>query len=234
MKTIKRLFALMTALVLMLALSAVAFAADPAGYTITITSSASGHTYEAYQIFTGDLSDGVLSNVQWGSGVDSAALLTALKADAALGARFKDCTTAADVAKAMDGIGNDSAEAQAFSQVVGSHLTSVAASSTAVTGGYTISGLAAGYYLVKDQAGSQTGDDAYTRFILEVVGNVTAAPKGTVPTVVKKVRENVKYTKDDGFGAGYNDVADYSIGDAVPFEFIGTLPANYADYTSYK
>lgn len=40
-----------------------------AGKTFTITAPNNNHTYEIYQIFTGDLSEGgkTLSNVKWGS-----------------------------------------------------------------------------------------------------------------------------------------------------------------------
>ncbi len=56
------------------AYAAEASAATDATHDLTITGTRTGHTYEAYQIFTGDLStneDGnkVLSNVSWGEGV---------------------------------------------------------------------------------------------------------------------------------------------------------------------
>ena len=74
MKTVKSAFSLLLALVLTLALSITAFAAET--YTITITNDKTGHTYEAYQIFAGDLTekDGnkILSNITWGSGVTDA------------------------------------------------------------------------------------------------------------------------------------------------------------------
>lgn len=43
-------------------------------YKLTLTGTATGHTYEAYQIFKGDLTTNtegktVLSNVKWGEGV---------------------------------------------------------------------------------------------------------------------------------------------------------------------
>ena len=42
-------------------------------YSLTLSGTATGHTYEAYQIFTGDLSTNegkkVLSNVKWGTGI---------------------------------------------------------------------------------------------------------------------------------------------------------------------
>ena len=55
MKHTKKLASLLLALVLAFALAVPAFAED--GYSITITNSATGHTYEAYQIFTGDLAE---------------------------------------------------------------------------------------------------------------------------------------------------------------------------------
>ena len=237
MKILKRALATMLSLVMLLVFALPAFAEDtPKTYTITISNVAAGHTYEAYQIFTGDFSDGVLSNVAWGSGVNNSALLTALKKNTTVGSKFTLATTAADVAKAMNGIGKDSAEAKAIAQVVGQNLSGTKRISTEGTGVYKIEGLAAGYYLVKDQDASikANQDDSYTGIILAVVGDTTVAPKGTTPTVVKKVKENVKYINDDTFGAGYNDVADYNIGDTGPFELIGTLPSNYGDYSTYS
>ena len=57
-------------------------------------------------------------------------------------------------------------------------------------GSYTISGLAAGYYLIQDKANSVTGE----RFLhfLHFEGdsaNVTVTPKSTTPTVDKKVQD---------------------------------------------
>ena len=56
--------------------------ASAVDYTITIkdTDTANVHTYEAYQIFTGALADGVLSGIEWGSGVDTTGLVDAVKA----------------------------------------------------------------------------------------------------------------------------------------------------------
>lgn len=232
-KMLKTISSLALALVMLAALAIPAFAAET--YTVTIESDSSGHTYEAYQIFAGDLYDGILSNVTWGTGVDGNALLAALKADATVGATFASATSAAAVTAAFDGVANDSAAAKAFAAVAGQHLTTATGTSTQAKGPYTISGLPAGYYLVKDKNGSQNGkDEAYTRFVLQVVENVSATPKASTPTVEKKVKENDQYTADGGYGAGYNDVADYNIGDSVPFKLIGTLPSTYADYSTYS
>lgn len=211
-----------------------AFAADST-YTITITNNASGHVYEAYQVFSGSLSDqGVLSNVNWGSGVDGAALLTALKGASISGLDFSSCTDAASVAEVLSAakLGDDAAASQAFAQIVGQHLTaSVSGTCAYADGKYTISGLAAGYYFVKDQDGSVTGNDSYTRFMLQVVKDVTVQPKSGSVTVEKKVKDT-----DDSAAVttGWQDSADYDIGDAVPFQLTGTLPADYADYSTYQ
>jgi len=233
---LRNMFAVFVSVLMMIGMGVTAFA-DDTTYTITINNTASGHTYEAYQVFSGTLDETgtVLSNIQWGTGVDSAALLTALQSDKTTTLDFSACTDAASVAKVLSDNNTNADAAKAFAQLVGQHLATNKKSSTEKAGPYTITGLAAGYYLVKDKDSTQKDvDDSYTSFILKVAGNVSADPKGTIPTVEKKVQENVKYTDNDGYGAGYNDVADYNIGDAVPFELIGTLPENYADYTTYN
>ncbi len=231
MKTMKKVCANIIVLVMMLALGITAHAAGE--YTITINNSTSGHVYEAYQIFTGDLSGDVLSNVQWGTGVDGTALLAALKADGTVGSAFAACATAADVAAAMSGMTDDAAAAQAIAQIVGGNLsTTIAGTSSQSTSPYTITPLDAGYYLVKDQDDTQLGqDDAYTRFILEVVNDVTVTPKSDVPTMTKMV-EDVNDSTAEGWSIANS--ADHDIGDTIPFILTGTLPSNYDDYTSYK
>ena len=100
---------------------------------------------------------------------------------------------------------------------------------------YTISELAAGYYLVKDQDNSLQGDkdEAYTDYIVQVLGNTTMAPKSEVPSVEKKVYEQDLSDDNTGYGPGYNDVADWDIGDSIPFKLIGTVPdmSAYDTYT---
>ena len=63
MKHTKKLASLLLALVMVFALATTAFAAKNA--TISAPKE-STRTYEVYQIFTGDLHEGVLSNIKWG------------------------------------------------------------------------------------------------------------------------------------------------------------------------
>ena len=251
MRKIRKLIGLLLAVAMVFAMNAVAFADDEdESYSITIRNEKSGHTYEAYQIFSGDLTvetvendDGTstetrtLSNIEWGNGVDKTALLSALKGTEDAPTAFQDCEDAADVADVLENYGTDSSQIKAFADIAGQYLTIRSGSSnTCVNGEYTITGLEAGYYLVKDSDNSLSGveGDAYTDFILKVVDDTEAQPKSDVPSVEKKVQEDDKYEQDGDYGAGYNDVADWNIGDDVPFKLIGTVPDNLDDYETYK
>ena len=222
MKTVTRALALVLALTLLLAMSATVFAADDT-YTITISGDnvVAGHIYEAYQIFKGDLAEKdsktILSNIEWGSSVNGDALLTALKADATLGNDFKDCTTAAQVADVLATYGSDAGKTQQFAKLAGANLNAtVAGTSTWNESGknYSISSLAPGYYLVKDKDDSAPSSDAYTRYILQVVHNVTVNAKTDVPTVDKNIKEGDTSVKANNASIG--DVINYEVKSAVP------------------
>lgn len=211
MKTVGRAFSLLLALVLTLALSITAFAAET--YTITITNDKTGHTYEAYQIFAGDLTekDGnkILSNITWGSGVTDAGK-----------------TALGDAAEKAASLKNE-ADAKAFAEEVAKYLQNPT-ESTAGSGSYTISGLSAGYYLVKDKDNTLSDqDDFYTAYIMQVVGNVTAEPKGEKPGLDKQIKHN----DDNSWGV----VGDNQIGDTVEFRTVSDVPdtTGYETYT-YK
>lgn len=245
MKATRKLLALLLALLLTAALTVPALAdpeaspqpAAPATYTITIENNKPGHTYEAYQVFAGDLAGNVLSNIEWGTGVNGAGLLAALKSDSAYGSYFTNCTTAAQVAEVLTKkFDSDSDELNAFAVLVNAHLadTPTGTSGAISEEKYTISNLPAGYYLLKDKDNSlDDSNSAYTMYMLQLVGNLTTTPKASAPTVEKKVQENTKVTENEGYGTGYNDVADWNIGDAVPFKLIGALPA-MSGYDTYK
>ena len=98
--TMKRFAAFLLALFMVLSLATTAFADDTEQHTITITNEKTGHTYEAYQIFAGDVSEGKLVNITWGTGVDETGLLTMLKNDLTIGSLFTDADSAEDVAGA--------------------------------------------------------------------------------------------------------------------------------------
>ena len=225
MKRMKKLVSVLLAAVMVLAMTTTVFAD---GYTITINNEATGHTYEAYQIFTGDLSKGVLSNIVWGSGITA-------DGQTALQNKYVTAETksAAGVAEALT---NDNAVL--FAKDAAGYLTTTKVDSTYNETGknYTISGLDAGYYLVKDKDSSLTDkDDAYTSYILKVAGDTTVSPKSAKPTVDKQVHDE---TADAEAGAtdGWGESADHAINESFQFKLIANLPADtdFSAYETYK
>lgn len=215
-------------------------------YTITITKDSTDtadHTYGAYQIFKGDLAekDGkkVLSNIKWGDNVNGATAVTELKKITTI-STFADLANDADAATVAKAIAdanleNDSAGAQAIADAFAKALTGDPSTSTLISEGenagkYQIAGLSAGYYLVKDTA-AVTGMGAQTRYILEVVENVTPTEKANVPSVEKKVKEKNDTTNVE---TGWQDAADYDIGDEIPYQLTGTLPGKFEEFDTYK
>ena len=247
MKKARKLTAVLLSLVMLLALVVPASAADT--YSITIHNDKTGHTYEAYQIFAGTVSSDeatagnvegpMLGDITWGENIDNPAALvqglidSGIEAFAGLDA---DTSTAADVAKALE----VAADAAAFADIVEPFLVGDPATSgdyDAEAHTYTIANLDAGYYLVKDQDGSLEGDaDTATDYIVQVLGNVTMDPKDSdIPTVLKKVYDEEFAVNDEEgtYGTGYNDVADWDIGDRVPFKLIAAVPQNIDSYEEY-
>lgn len=209
MKLFKKIagFILAFAMILAIAMPSVVMADET--YTLTLDNTVTGHIYEVYQIFTGKLSikdhKRVLSDLAWGSGVEANAYTV----------------TAKEKANTL----TDETKAKAFAKelVDGNKLsdTKVTKNSSEVT--TVIDGLAAGYYLVKD-----TDDTAY---ILQVVGNASVKVKSDVPTSEKKVKDINDST--DTTVSGWQDSADWDIGDVIPFKIEGTLPNNYTSYKTY-
>lgn len=218
MKRMKKLASLLLAMVMVLSMTITAFA-DETTYSITINNSAEGHTYEAYQIFTGDLSGTTLSNIVWGSGVSEAGQ-----------------TVLGDAAEKAETLKTE-ADAKAFAKEVAPYLTTATGSASTVTDGkYVISKLDAGYYLVKDKDSSLTDkDDAYTSYILKVAGDTTVSPKSAKPTVDKQVHDE---TADAEAGAtdGWGESADHAINESFQFKLIANLPADtdFSAYETYK
>lgn len=193
---------------------------------ITITAQESDHTYGAYQLFNGNVSDGKLTDISWGSGIDSDALLAELKNGSI--DELKDVTSAPKLAEKLSKL--ESSKVIEFSKIATKHVTGTAKT-------FTKSGEAApysykatlgeadhGYYLVKD---TDEKAAALTSPILKVAGcTVTVEAKGSVPTSTKKIKE-------DSTGE-WGDTADLDVGQEAPFKLTGTMPSNIADFTTYK
>lgn len=201
----------------------------------------SEHQYKVYQIFSGtqaDEDDAVLCDIKWGKNIDGVSFLEVLTAMDA----YKDCKTAEDVAKVIAEFGTDSKEAREFAKLVDQYKIG---DGTDIGKTSTIDGNVAdpGYYLVVDTtATSGKEDDAKNLSLLQLTKNTSLdiISKTDIPKVEKKVQEETPYVAEQmgitGYALeeGYNDVADYDIGDPVPFMLIGTMPTTLDDYATYK
>jgi fimbrial isopeptide formation D2 family protein/LPXTG-motif cell wall-anchored protein len=241
------------ALVMVMAMGITVFAIDgvatdstPAtGNVITINNVKGGHEYEAYQVFKGNVStSGILTNVEWGSGVNVDSLYVdkdfiKMFTAATAGTVTKYTGTAQDVSAVLEGYKDDSAELDAFAEIVGNYLNEdnkiVSTETTNATGStYTISGLDDGYYLVKDADDSIANktEDAYTKYILKVVGDVSVTAKAEIPTIEKKIVETQtkevegadgqKTTETSEVKVDYNNA---SLGDTVNYELTTKVPS---------
>ena len=209
MKALKKAMSVLVSLLMIFTFALPAFAAGATTYTITAP--ATTHQYEIYQIFTGDLSGNILSNVKWGANGTGT---VGQAVDSAIITELTGVNTGTD---------------REILNVVEPHAN-LNSSPVAIISNGAVYNAAAGYYLIKDKDNTVSGTDTYTTYIVKVIGDVTITPKGNVPSFVKKVKDTNDTT---GVTSDWQDSADYDIGDKVPFKLEGTVASNYADYKTY-
>ena len=210
----KKFLAILLVVVLALSLGLTAFAANDTT-TITLPKKAD-HTYEIYQIFTGNLDaeDGTLNSIRWGlngTGYDSS------KTEQA----FVDGDIINELADAVT-LGTDTAKLAVIEKYVNLNGTPFDTVDSTEEGKAVE--VPYGYYLIKDKAGTQTADESYTLYIVEIAGPVTLTAKDGVPEVVKEIE------LPDG---EKTNVSENSVGDVIDYVITGTMPTNIADYEGY-
>ena len=221
----KKFWAILLAMMLVLSMVTVAGASEVTGgdtpttdaATATITAPNNGHTYEILQIFKGDLHNKVLSNLVWGKNGNGTA------GDAVPEANINELKAQeGDVAVREYIVNNLLNSADPFA-TIGKVGEEFVASMPVPTG----------YYLIRDKADTLTGtNDSYTFYIVKITGDVTITPKADTPSLVKKIQDKNDTT---GETSGWQDSADYDIGDAVPYRLTATIATNFASYKgAYK
>jgi fimbrial isopeptide formation D2 family protein/LPXTG-motif cell wall-anchored protein len=247
------LTAVMTLAMIITAIPAIPTAAETATYKITIKGDdvADGHTYEAYQIFSADSatknsgSDELkLNNIKWTTNTTAEKIkgfITEVKGNSEFGGSgssnwFSDITveatdyTAEQFAKIMvDKFPvNATAKTNVLAEIANKYFATTAAGTSEVSGkDAVISGLSAGYYLVKDQDNSLAGTNkVYSKYMMQVVGDTTVNAKAGKTSLSKEVSNTLDKTYTEGVQA--------SVGDTVYFKLTATLPNYTADYKSYK
>lgn len=214
--------------------------------TYKVTTEQKNHEYEIYQIFTGDLAevDGkdILTNLVWGQNGTG-------EKDAAVDQKIIDALTAVtdeelnrtklDVIEAYVKVNDNKDEtkrSEPFKTVKTEDGKPV-----------SVEGLPAGYYLIRDKSGTQTGkDDSYTTYITIVVKDYTIKPKSVKPTVDKQVSDNdggdttsstnTTNISPSASASGYFESADHAINESFTFRLIATIPsdADIKDYSTYQ
>ena len=93
-----------------------------------------------------------------------------------------------------------------------------------------------GYYLIVQTTAANDAGKTMSAVIVNTAGQagVTVSPKKDTVTVSKKVQENMDGVDNPASEDNWGTAADYNIGDYVKFQLTGSLPTDYADYTSYE
>lgn len=205
-------------------------------------------TYKGIQIFTANVNDSTVTNIQWaGSGEQQKAIKEAVvgaisewrtthNQEAYSNQNAQDAAewlnTNAQVSGTDSRIANDNVLNIIAKKLNESNLTW----ETTAQGSNTLTGLGAGYWLFltngvykpTDGSAVEQSTDAFTSPIFKLVDGtkpVTIAPKKNIPTVEKKI-------VSDKDSAEY-DAADSHIGQNVTYNLYGTVADNYATYGDY-
>lgn len=190
---------------------------------------ATGRTFAVYQLMTGTVdATGKITDAKWGQNAKGHTAGTGVTQDEITALQnVQDGKTGASLGKALYDTYVDTTNPYAAS--LSGKLTDVPA----------------GWYVIvetTDDLPNDTSKSLYMFAPIQADQDLVVKPK-TVngPDFIKKVQENTKDVKTPNptdsrvdTANKWNDIADYNIGDDVPFKLTATLPSNYADYTKYK
>ncbi len=181
-------------------------------------------SYDAYQIFSADVSDGgndtkVYSQIAWANDAARDAVLPVLHSAGMPSSQ----TTAQEAAEWLNA---DSHLTSALSAQLARSLQSSGAASVALNAG-TAAELPCGYWLIVADDDAIAQNEAGTAPIMVLVGGsaVTVKPKAATPKVAKHVLE-------DGTAA-WRKAADATVGDDLYWRLSATVPAGLTAYDTY-
>ena len=181
-------------------------------------------SYDAYQIFSADVSDGdndakVYSQIAWASDAARDAALPVLHS----AGMPKSQTTAQEAAEWLNA---DSHLTSALSAQLARSLQSSGAVSVALNAG-TEAKLPCGYWLIVADDDAIAQGEAGTAPIMALVGGsaVTVKPKAATPKVQKHVLEDS--------AAAWQKAADATVADDLYWRLSATVPAGLSAYDTY-
>ena len=181
-------------------------------------------SYDAYQIFSADVSDGdndakVYSQIAWANDAARDAVLPVLHS----AGMPKSQTTAQEAAEWLNA---DSHLTSALSAQLARSLQSSGAVSVALNAG-TAAELPCGYWLIVADDDAIAQNEVGTAPIMALVGGsaVTVKPKAATPKVAKHVLEDST--------AAWQKAADATVADDLYWRLSATVPAGLTAYDAY-
>lgn len=255
MKHIKRVAALVLAVMLSLCLSLTAFAATETFGTLTVTGKGlTGKTVTAIRMFTANVNDGEEGNLNgfdsysledaWLGFFKDASRIEAVKTagkitdanpsnqdmkDAAVAyVKSLDETQRASLAHDAQNWVRDTQHKNSFSDLTETSKAAIADTTDSTKGVATITNLTSGYYLVFPEMGS-TGDNSRgTDAMLVNIPKNKGNTAATIKSTYPTVDKKVQTTTDGEFKTDGNA----QIGDKVTYQLTATVP-DMTDYTKY-
>ncbi len=212
MKHIKKVVTLFLAFPMVLAMSVTSFAAKGDNHTISVPSSDT-HKYDVYQILVGDLSDGKLSNVEWGSSVNA-------QDEGKINGK-----TATEFAKSLEGLSG----VDVVSEVDKYFTKGDAKRVGQVDKDHTLRAVE-GYYVMVDVTDPLTHGnvtDTKALNVIKLVADVEVDTKWGTSSDVKTIVADTlgKDTGENTFNPGASN-DNVSIGDVVKYNIAATVPDN--------
>lgn len=214
----RKIIGVLLALMLVFGMSSSVFADTATAPTPKISITADDtHSYDIYQIFTGDLKNNQLSNVCYGQNAnlpDGKNIGDKVPTSAITDlASVNDSDLLVKIAKIMK-----------YVNIGGTAFKEVKPENRSVE-------VPAGYYICVDKGTVGSGEE-YNFYVVNVAGDMTIDVKRDSVESYKKVKDvndSVANSTTD-----WQDSADYDIGDNVPFQLTADLTDKVATYKTYE
>ena len=205
----KHMAAALLALITVLAMGVVAFAAE-SRFSLSINTT-SGHTYKIYQLATGTLSEkgSTLSDIEKGSSA-------------------KSNTTVDDITALAEKTGAELGTAALALVDISSSVETVEGDGKTIA----VNNLEAGYYVVTDEYTKPAADhdgDTLSRAMVTLVKDTPITPKNTTVPSEKKINTGSNKSAVDNTDENYNTA---NVGDNVPYVVESVVP-DMTDYTKF-
>lgn len=212
MKKMKRLVALALSVVMVLAMSATAFAA-----TITITGGEKDSEYAAYKLL--DLTTSGTENYAYTLNSKYAEILKEVTQ--------KDKEE--DVISYISGLGDDAI--RTFADTVYKKIVAGKIEADATTNNDSFANVEQGYYLIAEtKVGTTSGSTSLVMLSTAAKEDISVTTKEDVPTVEKKVKDTNDST---GETSEWQDSADADVGDEIDYQLTGTVSKKIDSYKEY-